>query len=87
MVPVAGHPHRDLMRALIGELNELLKRSSSSDHGSTSGHLVAAVRDGTEDSIATWPAEQANRWEEIRPYVTSASDASAAHSPCPNSTS
>ncbi|MDX6741118.1 helix-turn-helix domain-containing protein [Actinocorallia sp. A-T 12471] len=66
----------DLMRALIGQLNEILRRAGSADgYSSRSAELVAAVREGSRDGLAHWLRDSAARWPEIRPYLTSALDA------------
>ncbi len=66
----------DLVRALIGELNEILGRSASSRHGSTASQLVAAVREGTRESIRNWLRERSEQWDDIRPYMNVAIEAS-----------
>jgi AcrR family transcriptional regulator len=68
---------RDVMRALIDELNELLERHSSEEHGSTASKLVEAVQIGTADALKPWLAAQAARWPTIRPYILVATQAAA----------
>ncbi|ROO84762.1 TetR family transcriptional regulator [Actinocorallia herbida] len=66
----------DLMRALIGQLNEILRRAGTADgYASRSEELVTAVRDGSREGIANWLLDSAARWPEIKPYITSALDA------------
>ena len=68
---------RDIMYALIEELNALLERSASPEHGSTALGLVEAVTDGSRATIGTWLRTQAARWPDIRPYILAATEASA----------
>jgi AcrR family transcriptional regulator len=63
----------DLVRALIGELNEVLERTDSP--GSTANTLVAAVRDGRREAIEAWLQTTAKQWDTIRPYMNAAVDA------------
>jgi AcrR family transcriptional regulator len=67
----------DLMRELLAELNEILQRISSPDHGSTAGDLVAAVRDGSREAIGAWLVERSKQWDTIRPYTVAAFEAAA----------
>ena len=67
----------DLMRELIAELNEILQRISSPDHGSTANDLVAAVRDGSREAIGAWLVERSKQWDTIRPYTVAAFEAAA----------
>jgi AcrR family transcriptional regulator len=74
----AHFPSRlELMKALIGELNEHLDRTSSRTHGSTAPALVAVVRSGDRGEIREWLRGVASRWDTIRPYVTVAFEAAA----------
>lgn len=74
----AHFPSRsDLMKELIAELNEILQRVSSPDHGSTANDLVAAVRDGSRDAIWAWLTERSKQWDTIRPYTVAAFEAAA----------
>lgn len=74
----AHFPSRsDLMKELIAELNQILERTSSPDHGSTAGGLVAAVQDGSRDAIGAWLVERSKQWDEIRPYTVAAFEAAA----------
>ncbi|MFI1561668.1 TetR/AcrR family transcriptional regulator [Streptomyces sp. NPDC020490] len=68
----------DLMRALIGELNELLERIASPTHGSTARDLVAVVADGSRQSITRWLLDISSRWDTARPYLNAAFEAAAA---------
>lgn len=68
---------REIMRALIDELNEILERDRSPIHGSTASELVAAVRGGTEQAIGPWLRRQATSWPQIKPYILAATEASA----------
>lgn len=68
---------RDIMSALIDELNGRLGRNISSRHGSTSGDLVDAVRAGTSAAIGAWLRRQAQNWPVIKPYIITATEASA----------
>lgn len=67
----------DLMRALIGELNEKLERIDSPVHGSTARRLVEVVRDGSREAITEWLYGISGRWESIRPYTVAAFEAAA----------
>ncbi|MDF2573492.1 MAG: tetR [Agromyces sp.] len=68
---------RAIMAALIDRLNLILERHESPVHGSTATALVDVVRAGTAEAIGGWVREQAARWPVIRPYILSASVASA----------
>jgi AcrR family transcriptional regulator len=65
----------DLMKALIGQLNELLGRTSSPTHGSTAASLVNVVAGGDPGKIAEWLRETSKSWDEIRPYTKAAFEA------------
>lgn len=67
----------DLMKELIAELNQMLERISSPDHGSTAGDLVAAVQDGSREAIGAWLVERSKQWDAIRPYTVAAFEAAA----------
>lgn len=67
----------EIMRALFGELNQILDRREDSDHRSTAGSLVDAAREGTFIAIRAWIAAQATRWPEIKPYISVVEEASA----------
>lgn len=72
----AHFPSRtDLIRALFGELNELLDRSDSAERGTTSAEFVAVVAAGKRDGIAGWLRQSAQRWPQIQPYLNAASEA------------
>ncbi|NBM16311.1 TetR/AcrR family transcriptional regulator [Streptomyces sp. GC420] len=66
----------DLARSLIGELNEILERSDSPRIRSTASALVAAVREGTRESIVGWLSERSKQWDIIRPYMNVTIEAS-----------
>jgi len=73
----AHFPSRDgIMRALIGELNEVLERRAT-ERGSTSTSLVEAVHAGTPAAIGPWLTEQVEHWPHIKPYILVATEASA----------
>jgi len=68
----------DLMKALISErLNAALGRVPSPEHGSTERELVAVVEDGSRERIRAWLATTSERWDAIRPYTTTATEAAA----------
>src|SRR6478735_863175 len=67
----------DLVKELIGDLNQILERSSSPEHGSTAGDLVAAVQDGSREAIGAWLVERSKQWDAIRPYTVAAFEAAA----------
>jgi AcrR family transcriptional regulator len=67
----------DLMKELIAELNQILQRISSPDHGSTANDLVAAVREGTREALGAWLVERSKQWDTIRPYTVAAFEAAA----------
>jgi AcrR family transcriptional regulator len=69
---------RDVMRALIDELNELLERHTTQANRSTAAKLVEAVRIGTADALRPWLAAQAARWPTMKPYILVATQAAAA---------
>lgn len=68
---------RDIMVALIDELNHELDRIDSSEHGSTAIALVDAVEQGTSEAIGSWLRAQVDRWPSIKPYILAATEASA----------
>lgn len=68
---------RDIMLALIDELNDLLERGATETGRSTASALVDAVHVGTADAIGPWLRTQAGRWPAIRPYLLSAAEAAA----------
>lgn len=68
---------RDIMRALLDELNQHLGRGASAAHGSTATSLVDAVRLGTTEAIGPWLRAQASNWPTIKPYILTATEASA----------
>lgn len=68
---------RHLMIALLGELNVLLERDESTEHGASARGLVEAVRVGTRESIDPWLRAQIARWPSIKPYILTATEASA----------
>ena len=67
----------DLMKALIGQLNELLGRTESPTHGSTARTLVDIVAGGDAAKIGPWLRETASNWDTIRPYTKAAFEAAA----------
>lgn len=68
----------DLMKALISErLNAALGRVPSAEHGSTERELVAVVEDGSRERIRAWLDATSQRWDTIRPYTTTATEAAA----------
>lgn len=74
----AHFPSRaDLIRALFGELNELLERDHSAERGTSNAGLVAASAAGTRDGIAAWLREAADRWPDVQPYLNAAAAAAA----------
>lgn len=53
----------ELMKALIDEqLNEVLQRVRSPEHGSTAQDLVATVADGTPEAIMAWLRRTTDSW-------------------------
>lgn len=68
---------RDLMRALIEELNVILGRRDEPGRGSTASPLVEAVRTGSRELLGSWLRDQSTRWPAIRPYILAATEASA----------
>ena len=68
---------RELMRALIHELNNILQRSDEPGRSSTASLLVATVREGSREKLGGWLREQAARWPLIKPYVLAATEAAA----------
>jgi AcrR family transcriptional regulator len=68
---------RDLMRALIHDLNGILGRRDEPGRGSTASPLVAAVREGSREQIGAWLRQQSTYWPRIKPYVLAATEASA----------
>lgn len=68
---------RDIMLALIDELNAILERGATESGRSTASALVDAVRVGTAEAIGPWLRTQAHRWPAIKPYLLSAAEASA----------
>ena len=68
----------DLMKALISErLNAALDRTPSTERGSTERELVAVGEDGSRERIRAWLATTSERWDVIRPYTTTATEAAA----------
>lgn len=65
-----------LMEALIDEqLNEVLHRARSAEHGSTAADLVATVAAGTREAIELWMRETVSRWPIVRPIIHIGRDA------------
>jgi AcrR family transcriptional regulator len=67
----------ELMKALIGELNELLGRTVDPAHRSTARALADVVAAGDPAKIADWLRETSKSWEAIRPYTKAAFEAAA----------
>lgn len=67
----------DLMKALIGQLNELLGRTESLAGRSTARTLVDIVAEGDPAKVGTWIRETAASWDAIRPYTKVAFEAAA----------
>lgn len=67
----------ELMKALIGELNDLLGRTASADHGSSARTLVNVVAEGDQAKIAEWLRETSKSWDAIHPYTKAAFEAAA----------
>ena len=67
----------ELMRALIGELNDLLGRTASADRGSSARTLVNVVAEGDPAKIAEWLRETSKTWDAIHPYTKAAFEAAA----------
>ncbi|MEU8707476.1 TetR/AcrR family transcriptional regulator [Streptomyces sp. NPDC048565] len=66
----------ELMKALIDEqLNDVLQRIGSPEHGSTAQDLVATVVDGTPEAITAWLRRTADSWPAIRPIIRLGRDA------------
>jgi len=70
----------DLMKALFGELNELLGRTESPSGRTTGGTLVDVVAEGDPANIGTWIRDTAGNWDQIRPYTKVAFEAAAVDS-------
>lgn len=68
---------RELMRALIQELDSILERRGEPGRSSTARLLVAAVREGSREKLGGWLCEQAARWPLIKPYFLAATEAAA----------
>lgn len=67
----------ELMKALIGELNDLLGRTASADRGSSARTLVDVVAEGDPPKIAEWLRETSKSWDAIHPYTKAAFEAAA----------
>jgi len=65
----------DLVRALIGELNEALERTASPTRGSTERALVAVVSEGSSEKVTEWLRSTSSRWDTIRPLLNAAFEA------------
>ncbi|MGW6209765.1 MULTISPECIES: TetR/AcrR family transcriptional regulator [unclassified Streptomyces] len=66
----------ELMQALIDEqLNEVLQRVGSPEHGSTAQGLVATVADGSPEAITDWLRRTADSWPAIWPLIRIGRDA------------
>jgi AcrR family transcriptional regulator len=65
-----------LMKALIDEqLNEVLQRERSTEHGSTARDLVATVADGSLEAVGAWLRRTAENWPAIHPIIRIGRDA------------
>ena len=67
----------DLMKALIGQLNELLGRTESPTGRSTARRLVDIVAEGDPARIGAWLRDTASNWDAIRPFTKAAFEAAA----------
>ncbi|BBH69785.1 hypothetical protein ACTI_64700 [Actinoplanes sp. OR16] len=67
----------DLARALLDELNVLLERTASPQHGSTAVALVDVVRSGTHADMSAWLEQRSLTWERIRPHLNAITEAAA----------
>ncbi|MFD8687403.1 TetR/AcrR family transcriptional regulator [Streptomyces sp. NPDC059651] len=66
----------ELMQALIDEqLNEVLQRVGSPEHGSTAQGLVATVADGSPEAITDWLRRTSDSWPAIWPLIRIGRDA------------
>ncbi|MFF1923419.1 TetR/AcrR family transcriptional regulator [Streptomyces sp. NPDC058221] len=66
----------ELMKALIDEqLNAVLQRVRSPEHGSTAQDLVATVCDGTPEGIMAWLRRTTESWPAIYPIIRLGRDA------------
>jgi AcrR family transcriptional regulator len=65
----------DVARALLAELNVVLERADSPEHGSTAVALVDAVQDGSREALTGWIRGRSEHWEEIRPYLNAITEA------------
>ncbi|CAG9221887.1 TetR family transcriptional regulator [Paraburkholderia tropica] len=68
---------RELMRALIHDLNGILERLDAPGGSSTASSLVAAVREGSREKLGGWLREQSARWPTIKPYLLAVTEAAA----------
>lgn len=68
---------KDIMVALVHELNETLDRVESTERGSRAIALVDAVEAGTADAIEPWIRAQVERWPQIKPFILAATEAAA----------
>jgi AcrR family transcriptional regulator len=67
----------DLMKALIGQLNELLGRTESPTGRSTARRLVDIVAEGDPARMGAWLRDTASNWDAIRPFTKAAFEAAA----------
>lgn len=65
----------DVARALLAELNQILERAASEQHGSTATALVDAVENGSLEALTAWIRGRSAHWEEIRPYLNAITEA------------
>ncbi|CAM2153977.1 MULTISPECIES: TetR/AcrR family transcriptional regulator [Paraburkholderia] len=68
---------RELMRAVIHELDTILERRDEPGRSSTASSLVAAVREGSHEMLDDWLRAQAARWPLIKPYLLAVTEAAA----------
>ncbi|WP_435770018.1 TetR/AcrR family transcriptional regulator [Nocardioides sp. SYSU DS0651] len=69
----------DVVRALMVEcLNEVLRRTSTPEGGSTALDLVHAVADGRAEAIGSWLRQTSELWPLVRPIIRIGRDAAAA---------
>lgn len=74
-----------LMKALIDEqLNEVLQRVRSPEHGSTAQDLVATVADGSREAIGAWLRKAAESWPVIHPIIRIGRDAAVVEADLPD---
>jgi AcrR family transcriptional regulator len=65
----------DVAQALLGELNQILQRAASEQHGPTDVDLVDAVADGSFEALTAWIHGRTLLWDKIRPYLNAVNEA------------